>query len=162
MDILNPNGSKNFQIVWNMANAGTFPGKIEKLWPGDSYVDVVASNFYDRCPPMRTDAEFNARLSPRDAWGNPAGPKAWLDWARARGKKWALPEWGIGGSTSICSQPGVDNPFFMTKLHEFLRQNAGQVAFETYFNGSDSNTGTHVIYPMNANPRAALAYQQLW
>ena len=159
--ILNP-GTKNFTIVWNMGNLGSFPHPIAKLYPGNDVVDIVASNFYDRCPPMTTDAEFKARMSPKDRWGNPAGPQAWLDWAKARGKRWALPEWGIGGSKTACSRPGFDNPFFVRKLHDFLRTNAAHVAFETYFNDSDSATGTHVIYPSTYNSKAAAEYRRLW
>lgn len=159
--IFNPGGTKNFQFVWNMANEGTFPYSIDKLYPGNGYVDVVGSNFYDRCPPMTTDAQFNARVNARDKWGNPAGPQAWINWARARGKKWALPEWGVGGSTTICRRPGLDNPFFVKKTHEFLRANAGSVAFESYFNGSEPS-GSYVLYPPNRNPKAAAVYQQLW
>lgn len=155
-------GAKNFVIVWNAGNEGTYPGPIERLWPGDSYVDIVGSNFYDRCPPMRTDAEFEERVNRRDKWGNPAGPQAWLAWAKARGKKWALPEWGVGGQTTGCNKPGFDNPFFMRKLNEFLRANAGQVAFESYFNGRVNATGSHEIYPAIYNPKAAAMYQQLW
>jgi hypothetical protein len=160
--ILNPGRRKNFTIVWNMANEGTFPHSIERLWPGSDVVDVVGSNFYDRCPTITSDAQFRQRVSERDKWGNPAGPKAWIEWARARGKKWALPEWGIGGSRTVCNRPGKDNPFFITKMHEFLRANARHIAFETYFNGRDSHTGTHALYPSRANPKAARAYRGLW
>lgn len=160
--ILNPGGVKNFPIVWNMANEGTFPGKIEGLWPGDAYVDVVGTQFYDRCPPITSDAQFEARVNKRDKWGNPAGPQAWIDWARAKGKKWALPEWGINSSQTICAQPGFDNPFFIRKMHEFLTANAEHVEFESYFNGSDSPTGGSELYPTNFHPRAAAAYKDLW
>lgn len=160
--ILNQGSRKNFQVVWNMANQGTFPHPIDRMWPGGDVVDVVASQFYDRCPPITSDAQFQARLNGRDRWGNPAGPKAWLEYAKAKGKKWALPEWGIGGSRTVCKAHGFDNPFFIQKMHEFLRANAAHVAFESYFNGADSTTGTHELYPPLANPRAAAAYQQLW
>ena len=159
--ILNP-GTKNFRIVWNMANQGTFKGSIEKLWPGNDVVDVVGSQFYDRCPPITSSGEFQRRVNARDKYGNPAGPKSWLEWAKARGKKWALPEWGIGGSRTICKAHGFDNPVFMREMFNFLRANAGNVAFESYFNGADSNTGSHVIYPVGPNPRSSAVYQQLW
>ena len=159
--ILNP-GVKNFFIVWNMANAGTFPHKIEKLWPGNDVVDVVGTQFYDRCPPITSSAEFQRRINARDRRGNPAGPKSWMDWAKARGKKWAMPEWGIGGSKTICKQHGFDNAFFMREMFNFLKANAGNVSFESYFNGADSHTGTHALYPTVHNPKAAAAYQRLW
>ena len=159
--ILNP-GVKNFPLVWNMANIGTFKHPIENLWPGNDVVDVVATQFYDRCPVSRTPAQFRARLDVKDKVGNPAGPLAWLKWAQARGKRWAMPEWGIGGSTTVCKDHGVDNPVFIQEMHAFLRANATAVAFESYFGGADSKTGTHALYPGSANPKAAAAYRNLW
>ena len=42
---------KRFLIVWNMANRGTITYPIDNLWPGNDYVDIVGSQYYDRCPP---------------------------------------------------------------------------------------------------------------
>ena len=164
VSILNPRRVKNFFIVWNMANRGTFPYPIQRLWPGSDVVDIVGSQFYDRCPPITTDAEWEERINARDDWGNPAGPKAWLEWARTKGKKWALPEWGVGGLQTLCRRPGFDNPFFIRKMFEFLRANAADVAFESYFNSHDGDgrNGRHEIYPLHWNPQAATAYQELW
>lgn len=162
--ILNPGRVKNFTIVWNMGNRGTFPYPIARMYPGDDVVDVVASNFYDMCPPITDEAAWLARINARDGWGNPAGPQAWLAFAKARGKKWALPEWGIGGAPIYCNRPGFDNPFFIRKMFEFLRANARDIAFETYFNGyaGDRALGTHELYPSDRNPRAAAVYRSLW
>jgi hypothetical protein len=160
--IMNPGRVKNFYFVWNMANRGTFPYPISRMWPGSDVVDVVASNFYDRCPTSTTDAEWEARLDARDQWGNPAGPRAWLQWAKSKGKRWAMPEWGIGGSRNACRLHGFDNPFFIRKVFEFLQANAADVVFESYFNNEEDTTGTHTIHPMDANPNAAAAYRDLW
>lgn len=162
VQVMNPGGVKNFYFVWNMANAGTFPHPIAKMYPGDDAVDLVATQMYDRCPPITSDAEWNKRVNAKDKYGNPAGPQSWLNWAKARGKKWAVPEWGIGGSKTVCKTPGFDNPFFMKKMHAFLKANAAHVLFDSYFNGTDSNTGTHVLYPGGANPKAAAVYRSLW
>jgi hypothetical protein len=162
VSILNPGGVKNFVMVWNPGNQGSFPHPIENVWPGNAYVDIVGSNFYDWCPPMTTDAEFERRLTLRDRWGNPAGPKAWLEWAKARGKKWALPEWGVGGPRTMCDRPGFDNPFYIRKMHAFLSANARQVAYESYFNYAGGSTGSFLIYPSTHYPKAAAVYKQLW
>lgn len=159
--ILNP-GVQNFKIVWNMANQGSFPHPIEQMYPGDDVVDIVASQFYDRCPPILNQFQFDARASLHDRWGNPAGPLSWLEWAKARGKKWALPEWGVSGSQTVCDRAGFDNPMFMRMLYGFLDSNKNDLEFETYFNASDSASGTHQIFPANFNPNAAAAYLELW
>ena len=193
VDILNPvtdasttppTRDKNFQIVWNMANRGTFPHPIDNIWPGDAYVDVIGSQYYDRCPPLPQGnaAEWARRLSLRDAFGNPAGPLAWLNYARSKAKAYAVPEWGIGGPNDVCARPGTDNPYFIEKMHEFFRQNAADLAFESYFNDhgfADDSKGSHKLfarepalpapespdylaYVQRYNPNAAATYRALW
>ena len=179
-----PTRQKNFLVVWNMANRGDFTYPIENLWPGDEYVDIVGSQFYDRCPPLPEGDryEFAKRLDARNHHNNPAGPRAWLEFAKAKGKPYAMPEWGIGGPRDVCDAPGVDNPYFIQKMYEFFWQNAADLAFEAYFNasgGTDPALGTHALFapaPANPaptdpgyldyvqryNPRAAAAYRTLW
>jgi hypothetical protein len=175
---------KNFHIVWNVGNIGNFPYPIENLWPGDDYVDVVGSQFYDRCPPVADGdlADWQARLVKKDEWGNPAGPLAWLAFAKSKGKKWAVPEWGIAGPRDVCSLPGVDNDYFIRKMFELFQEHAADLAFEAYFNGhgyANDSLGTHKLfspgpnfpdpsvegylaYVQRYNPKSATAYRQLW
>ena len=193
VDILNPvtdasatppARTRNFVLVWNMANRGTFRYPIDNIWPGDEYVDVVGSQFYDRCPPLPEggDAEWLRRLSARDGYGNPAGPLAWLNYARGKGKPYAMPEWGVGGPSGVCARPGVDNPYFIRKMYEFFQVNAADLAFESYFNGhgfADDSTGScklfapdpafpdpaspdYLAYVQRYNPNAAATYRALW
>lgn len=157
-----PTRRADFKLVWNMANAGTFPYPIEKMYPGNDVVDVVASQWYDRCPPITTDAEWSKRVWLKDKWGNPAGPRSWMAFAQSKGKKWALPEWGIGGDPKVCAKPGIDNPYFITRMHGLLMANAASVAFESYFNSPGGSVGTHEIYPSANNPKAAAVYKQKW
>jgi hypothetical protein len=189
VDILNPVGGdgarqKNFLVVWNMANRGTITYPVDNLWPGGQYVDVVGSQYYDRCPPLADGDRyaFEARLDARTHSNNPAGPRAWLEYARSKGKPYAVPEWGIGGSQSVCAEPGKDNPYFVRKMYEFFWDNAAEIAFEAYFNaaGDGGVTGdTHQLfdpgpafpppsdpgylaYVQRFNPNAAAKYRALW
>ena len=180
-----PRRGHRFLITWNMANRGTLPHSIENMWPGNEYVDIVASQFYSRCPPIpeNNEAVWRQRTDGRDPWGNPVGPQAWLRYARSKGKPYAVPEWGVGGPRHVCSRPGVDSPFMVRKMFEFFRANASVVAYEVYFNGHggspDADRGSHRIfaprpafpdpnspgylsYVQRYNPRAAAAYRELW
>ncbi len=123
-------------IVWNMANSGTITYPIDNLWPGNDYVDIVGSQYYDRCSPLPEGDRyaFEARIDARSYSNNPAGPRAWLEYAKAKGKPWAVPEWGIGGPRERCAEPGIDNPYFIRKMYEFFWNNAADIAFEAYFN----------------------------
>lgn len=151
----------DFTLVFNTANVGSFPYPIDQLYPGSDVVDVIAANLYDRCPPIYTQAEWDARASARDRWGNPAGPNAWRQWALAKGKKWAVPEWGIGGSQTVCNRPGVDNPFFVAKVWQMFWGRRADLVFESYFQG-DEGGGSHTLYPGDANPRSAAEYRKRW
>jgi hypothetical protein len=189
VDILNPVGSdgvrqKRFLIVWNMANRGTVTYPIDNLWPGGAYVDIVGSQYYDRCPVLNEGDRyaFEADLDARGYSNNPAGPRAWLEYAKAKGKPYAVPEWGIGGPRTGCTEPGEDNPYFVRKMYEFFWANAASIAFEAYFNetgGEDPAFGTHELfapepgfpaptdpgyldYVQRYNPGAAQAYRALW
>jgi hypothetical protein len=179
-----PTRQKNFVMVWNMANRGTFPHPIEKLYPGDDVVDIVGSQFYDRCPPLPAgdEAAWQKKLTMFDKWGNPGGMLRWMEWAKRRGKKYATPEWGVGGPEDICRKPGIDNAYFVRKMFDFYRANAANVAFEAYFNGhgfANDRKGSHMLFapgpaapaPGSAgylayvhryNPLAASAYRTLW
>ena len=193
VDILNPvtdatttppTRQKSFTIVWNMANRGNFPYPIDNMWPGEDYVDIVGSQFYDRCPPLPdgNDAEWQRRLAARDSYGNPAGPVAWLNYAKSKGKPYALPEWGVGGPNDVCAKPGIDNAFFIKKMYELFQLYAVDIAFESYFNGHgfiDDSKGTcklfapdpafpdpgsadYLAYVQRYNPNAATMYRTLW
>ena len=167
VDIFNPVQDevreRRFHMVFNVANVGTFQYPIDQLYPGRDTVDVIASQYYDRCPPITTEAEWNRRVDTRDRWGNPAGPGGWLAYATSKGKPWALPEWGVGGPRNICGAPGIDNPFFVRKVFQFLADNAENVAFELYFNERGGNgAGSHQLLPSIHNPLSAAEYQRLW
>ncbi|MFO1073288.1 MAG: hypothetical protein U1E17_11585 [Geminicoccaceae bacterium] len=190
-----PERRHRFTIIWNMANIGTIDYSIDNLWPGNDYVDIVASQYYDRCPPLpstladgsaaawdKWDVEWNTRLYKRVTPDNPAGPGAWLDYARDKGKPYAIPEWGVAGPTFVCNTPGIDNPYFIRKMYQFFWWNADDIAFESYFNGhgaNDDSRGSHKLFapdpsfpsPSAANyqsyvgryaPQSSLTYRQLW
>ena len=156
---------QDFTFVWNMGQRGTFPYHIDQMYPGGDVVDVVGTQFYDRCRSMRSQADWNAKLNERQRNGSPFGIATWLSYARGKGKRLAIPEWGVAGPRYICSDPGFDNPLFMQMFHTWLRQNATSIAFEGYFNGDAGghpSAGTHKIAPATWNPRAAAMYRSLW
>lgn len=158
---------QSFTVDWNMASKGTFPRHIDRMYPGDDVVDVVGVQQYDRCPPVRNEAEWAAKfdLLNRRAENSPYGLNTWLAYARSKGKRLSVPEWGVGGPRSVCPKPGVDSAFFVAKMHAFFTANADSIAYEGYFNGSGSKSdagGTCKIAPTFYNPNASAMYKALW
>lgn len=141
------------QIDWTMRKATEGRQGAHMLYPGDQFVDIVGVNYYDWFPAARTQRDWDAAYS-ATYQGGPRGLGTWLTFARSRGKKLSVPEWGVATSAG----GGGDNPFYVQKMHETFRRNAASMAYEGYFNCSDR----HRLYPTNSLPRASAAYRQLW
>lgn len=133
---------------------------VDQIWPGDAVVDVVGPDTYDGYPNHTSESDWQEWLT---AEGNgPKGPGAWRAFAAAHGKPLAFPEWGIRN---------MDNPFFITKMHEFLASCAprpgdtdlaGKCIYDIYFNITNSGNAGFKVYG-GPNPRAGDAYRrQTW
>jgi hypothetical protein len=158
---------QSFTIDWNMGAKGTFPYHVDRMYPGDDVVDVIGVQQYDRCPPSRNEEEWARKASsvnPR-AENSPVGIYRWLAYAQSKGKRLSVPEWGVGGPRSVCRQPGIDNAFFIQKMHAFFTANAASIAYEGYFNASGGRSdagGTCKLAPSIYNPNASAMYRALW
>jgi hypothetical protein len=134
--------------------------KLSEYWPGDEYVDVYGTDYYDRYPSTLTEAEWEALANKVDALGNPRGIYQHIEFARAHGKPFALPEWGTDFTST------VDNPVFIKKMHELMVSisgpqpgvaGPGQLLYEVYY-----NTEKSVLYPSANVPQAAAMYRSLF
>jgi hypothetical protein len=129
-------------------------------YPGDGYVDIIGIDTYDHWPASVDEGSWNSQCN------DPTGLCSVIRFARAHGKQFSVPEWGLVGKSDTgagaAGTAGGDNPFFVRKMYETFRANAGALAYETYFNNSDSgNVHSSLINP-NENPSAATTYASLW
>lgn len=130
--------ANQWKFVLNTAANFSSKSYLDAVWPGDDYVDVVAIDFYDASwlsntypYPSPCDAACRTARQQR-AWdGYSWRLYAIRDFAVARGKHVALPEWGIG--TRADGHAGGDNPGFIRKVHAFIQDPANQVAFHGYW-----------------------------
>lgn len=151
-------GAPGIQIAWHMAKKGKHKGPVTELYPGDAYVNEVSLSYYDRFPFHHNAGvwaqQYNATYN-----GGPYGLGAWLNFARSRGKKLSIGEWGVNDGYE---GGGTDNAFYVQKMGEFFRGNAGSIGYEGYYNCNYSNPGIYKIHPTNHNPKAAAAYLANW
>lgn len=150
--------SEDFVIEWTMKKDSEGPRSIAEAWPGDDVVDIVGIDYYDGFPAYDSVAAWQGDFMSRKK-GGPRGLGAWLEFARSKGKKLAVPEWGIrkqkGAST--------DNPLFITQMVEFFQENAADLAYEAYYNPRRSDFYENFsIFPPDANPQAAARYLELY
>lgn len=153
---------ERFTIDWNMGQQGTWRRPLQNMYPGNDVVDVIGVQNYDRCAPVRNAAQWNQKVNARGRAGTLGGINNWLRFARSKGKRLSMPEWGIGGSRQVCRQPGIDNPFFMRQMHNWFRQNARSIAYEAYFNADGPRSGGSTHKLGRSNPKSAAVYRSLW
>lgn len=133
--------------------------RLDSLYPGDEYVDIVGLLYYDWYPASPTEADWLRNMVKRDKYGGPSGLGTWLEYARDRGKPLAIPEWGIGKHGMM--NP-FDNPLFIEKMYEFFRNNASDIAYEAYFNGITHKLFTGSGELLSASMNSAQAYLRLY
>jgi hypothetical protein len=134
----------NLQWDWNV-NRGVSSALADPTlaYPGDAYVDSVGVDSYDMWPPATTSANWNVQLN------GPQGLNYWLAFAKAHGKKFAVPEWGniiTGGSA------GGDDPAYVNDMLGFFRANAASLAWESNFQGTNTGGayGTGTVVPLSS------------
>jgi hypothetical protein len=164
VDLLREVPGQRFSFLWNPSSAGSWShaNNIANAYPGNGYVDYIGIDVYDRCPALRGQAAWDERYDKIGRSGSPIGVGAWLAFAKARGKKLSVPEWGIGGSQN-CDGAGFDNPLFVRNMARFFREHAEDIAFEAVFNGGrpDDRNG-YRLAPTSVHTRAAAAYRSDW
>jgi hypothetical protein len=130
-------------------------GPLTELYPGDDVVDVIGVDHYDHYQLIAPNHQrFERALRPDRA----AGLQDVVDFARARGKQFAVPEWGL---TARNKDGGGDNPYFVYAMYRWFAANADGLAFENYFNEPDAYLGSS-IWDQVQNPKASAEYRALW
>jgi hypothetical protein len=143
----------NFKFIWNpidSSNASCPGASLEDFYPGDNYVDVVASDAYDGIGGTTTDAaRWTDLLNGVNAGGyTSVAPAAingqkfegyglnWLNaFAQEHGKEVGLPEWGLFSSGSDAG--GGDDAYFVTQMADWIKANAtGPAIFWNFGNGT--------------------------
>lgn len=128
---------------------------LTSLYPGDEVVDVVGCDHYDSySAKARNETEWANTIAPKNA----AGLRDVVAFAQSHGKKFALPEWGLSGPQS---EGTGDNPFFISKMHQFFNSNRKTLAFENYFDEPDPYL-TSSLFQQDQNPKSAELYRALW
>jgi hypothetical protein len=145
----------NLQWDWNV-NRGVSAGLADptRAYPGNAYVTSIGVDSYDMWPGATSAANWQKQLN------GPQGLNYWLAFAKAHGKKFAVPEWDnvtTGGS------PGGDNTAYVNDMLGFFKANAPSIAYESVFQASTvgGNYGTNGHYGGTSTPvpHAAATYK---
>lgn len=152
------------QIDWTNRRGSALPYSVERIYPGDKYVDIIGVMIYDRWPVHRTQSDWDNAYWLRDKFGGPKGLGTYLQMARDHGKKLSISEWAVSNNRN--DPESFDNPYFVERMQRFFKKHSKILAYEAYFNcgsarGEGSNGG-YRLAPETANPRTASAYRRIW
>lgn len=152
------------KLVWPV-NDGTSTGlDMSQAYPGSDVVDVIGVDSYNQYPWVNDEASFDEKINATRG-GNPLGIEAWRQFAEARGKPLAIPEWGSSNDPSGDSGGG-DAPNYIELFHDWVAAHAGngpgQVWYDVYFDVAGFGDGKFELYPdAHGAPQAAAKYRSL-
>ncbi|MGD9895021.1 MAG: hypothetical protein AB7I59_01555 [Geminicoccaceae bacterium] len=126
------------RIGWFMAKKGRID--VRSIYPDGAPITNIGISHYD---------DGQERFGDETSLGGPWGLRAWLAFARGKGRRLAIGEWGVGRRG--------DNPAYIQAMYGFLREAGDAIAYEAYF-----NTGKYQLYPVAGNPRSSALYRQLF
>ena len=145
------------KIDWQMNRKTKAADSPVDMYPGDDVVNTIGLSFYDRIPVANTQAVWD-KIYNETRNGGPAGLGPWLSFTKAHKKKFMLGEWAISNG----DYDGTDDSLFIRNMYSFLKTNAKSIAYESYFDCPKDGGTAHLVYPPDANPKAATAYQKFW
>ena len=169
-------GAEGLQFCWNGVN-GWNSYALENAYPGDAYVDYIGPDIYDQSwasntyPYTTTMYPYGADAATRqtNAWNSIAGTANnglawWKNFAATRGKPLVIPEWGVNARSD--GHGGLDNPFFVQKMYDFIQDPANNVAWHVYFDVTASD-GNHLVTQLPTKaatqfPNSATLLRQLF
>lgn len=135
----------NSVIVWNVLK--NTRKAVRDYYPGDDLVDVISIDIYDgyggTCENATKWAQ-NCLGSYNPDTGVSKGIGGILAFAKTRGKKIAVDEWGAVNSTRT-SDHVSNNSYYVSAMFDFFMANKEWIEYESYFNRAGG--GTHQIWP---------------
>ena len=144
----------NLRIVFNPSGRTTQTGlQADQVYPGNEYVDVIGIDSYDWWPPLINDANWQRTKEEPYRWD------WWLNFAKSKGKKFAVPEWGLArhnGSPNPHNEGGGDNPKYFNYKYAWMKANAEHIEYEAYFNEPMDYIQNDLI---TQNPLGRASYQ---
>jgi glycosyl hydrolase family 26 len=157
------------KTVWcpNPASSYTYTGGtgIGGLYPGDAYVDVVATDWYNQWPHTTTAAAAQVAAEQTQD-GGPSGVESYRAFAEAHGKPFALGEWSNPGVDNGDGGGGGDAPEWFQWMHDWLVAHAGtgpgQVIYEVLLNIPSASSARFDVYPVDIQPLSSARYALLW
>lgn len=148
----------DWTVNGHVTEGATCGGVSTNCYPGDDVVDIVGVDYYDQGATNKTPADFTKNA---DA---PDGLNWLMKFAKAHGKKMSVGEWGVAPGSRY--NTSGENPDFVRYMHDWFAANAGNLAYEAYFNHC-TEVQSNIYLPVGGscsrvNSTAGSIYRSLW
>ncbi|WP_168581672.1 glycoside hydrolase family 26 protein [Gephyromycinifex aptenodytis] len=145
-------GGPSLLVTWN-PNKGRGDSLPEATlaWPGDDVVDIVGLDAYDWWPAY-SESTWPQHRDSDQGWA------FWVNFARSRGKAFAVPEWGVAPGND---HGGGDNPYYVQTVVDYLageHRKDGIVHSVLYFDEPESYIANSMAE--GQVPQSAAAYRE--
>jgi hypothetical protein len=131
----------NFKQVWN-PNGGWSGNDLSTIYPGDSYVDFIATDDYDQSwaantYPYPSPCDSSCMLThQQNAWNDilnaQGGGLNWfVNFAKTHGKPLGIGEWGLMNRSD--GHGGLDDPYYVQQMTDFVNNTNNNVAWHVFF-----------------------------
>ncbi len=144
-------GAQNLQFNWNASNRAWMNYPADDAWPGDNYVDFVGADVYDASwaansyPWPAGDSATDILARQKWVWANVVTPKSqfgiayWAFIAGEHAKPLTFPEWGLLSRSD--GHGGLDDPYFVQQMYNYIQNPANNVYFASYFDFNGGSSG---------------------
>lgn len=149
-----------FKFDWN-PNHDMDPSMFNPAYPGDAYVDYIGIDIYDQSwvPntfPYPTICDAACHLTRQQlAWSSYHGPNL----ARFQSflalhptKQLSFPEWGLVKNDDPAGPGGLDNPYFMQQMINFIGDPSNRVGYQSYFDLGSAGSLSQISDSNENNP----------
>jgi hypothetical protein len=153
-------GAEKLEFDWNINNGGDKYDS-SAYYPGDGYVDYVGLDVYDisfvnGVYPYPAGCSQACRVKhQKAAWNNALnakyGLKFWSGFAASHDKPMSFPEWGLWKRPD--GHGGGDDPYFIKRMHDFIKNPVNNVAYQAYFEFDVGSKGIHELSGLKQSGR---------
>lgn len=144
----------SFRFVF-CTTLGQKNAKADEIIPDLAHVDVINVDVYDEWWSSNFKTNATARWT-NDYWLGTYKLLWFLWWAKDRGKKLSIAEWGLRPDWDAGGHGGGDNPYFIEQMKVFIDRAAadGTLLMHAYFEKGDHRLMSGKF------PKAAAAFQK--
>lgn len=149
------NNRNGVQVLtqWDPLRRGQVNANIDNWYPEGSAVDIIGVNYYEGAPVYKTQEDWNRQFFETHN-GGPWGLGAWLEYAKRKGKKFGIAEWGVHKEST-----GV---IYVANMFEAFKRYSSVMAYENLYEHFGGSMAVRNLSTSSRYAAARAEYLKRW